>query len=124
MGFVAVLGLAIRNTILLVGRYQYLEHHEGEKFGAVLVARGTEERSAAILMSATWTALAMLPFALFGNIAGLEIAHPLAVVVLGGLVTTTVVSLLGVPAMYVLCGTAVSEPDVELADEMPASAAA
>ena len=75
-------------------------------------------------MSAISTALAMLPFALLGNIAGLGIAHPLAVVVLGGLVTSTLVSLLGVPAMYAVCGAAVSEPDVELADEMTASAAA
>ncbi len=67
------------------------------------------------------TALALLPFALFGNIAGLEIAHPMAIVVLGGLVTTTLFSLVGVPAMYAVWG-ADSEPDLELADEMASAA--
>ena len=124
VGVIAVLGVAVRNTLLLVRRYQQLEDHPGQESNAALIARGTEEQSGSILMSAICTAMAMLPFALLGNIAGLEIAQPLAVVVLGGLVTSTLVTLLGVPAMYAVCGAAVSDADVELADEMPASAAA
>jgi Cu/Ag efflux pump CusA len=124
VGVIAVLGLAVRNTLLLVRRYQQLDNQAAKESGAALIARGTEERSASILMSAICTALAMLPLVLVGNVAGLEIAHPLAVVVLGGLVTSTLVTLLGVPAMYAVCGAAVSDADVELADEMPASAAA
>jgi len=63
-------------------------------------------------MTAVTTALAFLPLALFGDIAGLEIMHPMAVVILGGLVTTTLLSLVGVPAMYLLFG-AVREPELE-----------
>ena len=72
-------------------------------------------------MGAVTIALAFAPFALFGNIAGIEIAYPMASVVLGGLVTTTLVSLVGVPAMCVVCGTAVAEPDMELVEEVPAT---
>jgi Cu/Ag efflux pump CusA len=113
--------MAVRNTALLVSRYRHLEQQDGEAFGAALVQHGTQERSAPILMSAITTALAFLPFALFGNIAGLEIAHPMAIVVLGGLVTTTLVSLVGVPAMCVVCGAATAEPDMELVEDVPAT---
>jgi Cu/Ag efflux pump CusA len=117
-GFVVLMGIAVRNITLLVSRYRQLEC-EGESFGAALVERGTADQSGAILTSAALTALAWLPFAVFGSIAGLEIAHPMAVVVLGGLVTTTLVSLVGVPAMNVVCGTAKAEPDLELVEELP-----
>ena len=123
VGFIVVLGLALRNTMLLVSRYRQLEC-EGQSFGASLVERGTEDRSAPILTSAVTIGLVWLPFALFGNIAGLEIAHPMAIVVLGGLVTTTLVSLAGVPAMSVVCGSAKAEPDMVLVEELPDSAAA
>ena len=123
VGFIVVLGIALRNTMLLVSRYRQLEC-EGQSFGASLVDRGTEDRSAPILTSAVTIALVWLPFALFGNIAGLEIAHPMAIVVLGGLVTTTLVSLVGVPAMSVVCGSAKAEPDMVLVEELPDSAAA
>jgi Cu/Ag efflux pump CusA len=122
-GFVAVLGIAVRNTILLVSRYRQLEC-EGEAFGAALVERGTQERAAPILTSATTIALVWLPFAVFGNIAGLEIAHPMAIVVLGGLITTTLVSLVGVPAMSLVCGSAKAEPDMVMVEELPDSVVA
>jgi len=111
-GFVAVLGIAIRNAATLVWRYQRLEQHDGATFGPELVGRGTREQSALILMTAVTTALAFLPMALFGDIAGLEIMRPMAVVILGGLVTTTLLGLVGVPAMYLLFG-AVREPELE-----------
>ena len=110
-GFVAVLGIVVRNSIMLISRYRNLER-EGENFGAELVQRGTRERSAPILMTAVTTALAFLPLALFGNIAGLEIVRPMAMVILGGLVTTTLFTLVGIPAMYVLFGAA-REPELE-----------
>jgi Cu/Ag efflux pump CusA len=111
-GLVAVLGIAVRNGMMLVSRYRYLEQHDGEGFSAELVQRGTSERSAPILITAITTGLALLPLALFGNIAGLEILHPMAIVVLGGLVTTTFLALAGVPAIYLLFG-AVREPELE-----------
>jgi len=111
-GFVALLGIAVRNGVTLVNRYRHLEQHDGEVFGAELVRRGTRDQSAPILMTAVTTALAFLPLAVFGDIAGLEIMRPMAVVILGGLVTTTLFSLVGVPAMYVLFG-ATREPELE-----------
>jgi len=112
VGFFAVFGMAVRNCLTLVGRYQHLER-EGEEFGAELVRRATHEQSGPILLTAVATALVFLPVAFAGNIAGLEIAQPIAVVVLGGLITATIFSLAAVPAMYLLFG-AKRESDLEL----------
>ena len=117
VGFVAVFGIAVRNGMMLINHYQHLEQHDGETFGAGLVQRGTQERSAPILMTAVTTTAALLPLALFGNIAGLEILHPMAIVILGGLVTTTLFSLVGVPAMYVLFG-ATHEAELDLEERV------
>lgn len=112
VGFFAVFGIAVRNTTTLINRYRRLEN-EGEEFGAESVRRGTMELAAPILMTAIATALVFLPLAFAGNIAGLEIVQPLAVVVLGGLITATIFSLAGVPAMYLLFGSK-REPDLDL----------
>jgi Cu/Ag efflux pump CusA len=103
IGFIAVLGIAVRNGMTLVGRYQHFEK-QGESFGAEMVQRGTKELSAHILMTAITTALALLPLAFAGNVAGLEIMQPMAIVVLGGLITATIFTLAGVPAIYMLFG--------------------
>lgn len=119
IGFVAVLAIAVRNCISLVGRYRSLEHDEDMSFSADLVRHGTNERSGPVLMTAATTALVFLPLALFGNVAGLEIVQPMAIVVLGGLVTTTLFTLAGVPAIYMLFG---GKPEPEL--ELPVGVAA
>lgn len=100
IGFVTVLGIAARNGIMLVSHYRHLEEVEGEKFGEELVLRGSEERLAPILMTALATGLALLPIVISGNKAGHEIEHPLAVVILGGLVTSTLLNLFLMPALY------------------------
>src|SRR5207237_994218 len=79
---------------------QHLEREEGEPFGLGLVVRGAKERLSPILMTAGATGLAILPLVIFGNIPGHEIEHPMAVVILGGLVTSTLVNLFVVPALY------------------------
>lgn len=79
-------------------------------FGRALVLRGAEERLAPFLMTALATALALVPIALGGTRAGYEIEHPLAVVILGGLVTSTVLNLFVVPALYLRCGRGVRGP--------------
>jgi CzcA family heavy metal efflux pump len=114
MGFVAILGIAVRNSITLIGHYRQLES-EGEDFGAALVRGATQERAAPILMTALITGLVFLPFALAGSIPGLEFASPMALVVLGGLLTTTPLALFGVPALYLLFG-ATREADLGLED--------
>ena len=85
---------------MLVSHYRHLEQSEGMPFGRELVVRGSEERLAPILMTALATGLALVPIVLGGSRAGYEIEHPLAVVILGGLVTSTLLNLFIVPALY------------------------
>jgi len=112
VGFIAVLVIAVRNAIMLISRYRNFEGR-GEAFGAGMVQRCTRDESAPILMTAIATALAFLPMAFFGNNAGLEIVHPMAIIVLGGLLTSTLYTLAGVPAIYLLFG-AKREPELDL----------
>jgi len=104
VGFVLVLGIAIRNGVTLVGHYQHLEQDEGEAAGPGLVMRGALERLSPILTTAVAMALALVPVLFLGNVPGLEILHPMAVVVLGGLVTATLLNLFVAPALYLRFG--------------------
>jgi len=104
-GFFAVLGIAARNGILLVSRYRQLERDEGEPFGPGLVLRGARERLVPILAAALAAALALVPLVVLGDDPGREIVRPMAVVVLGGLVTSTLLSLFVVPTLYLRLGS-------------------
>jgi Cu/Ag efflux pump CusA len=104
VGLVTVIGIAARNGIMLVSHYRHLELKEGMTFGRELVLRGSEERVSPILMTAFATGLALVPIVIGGDAAGYEIEHPLAVVILGGLVTSTLMNLLIVPALYLKYG--------------------
>ncbi len=100
VGFVTVLGVAARNGIMLLSHYQHLESVEGEAFGPALIIRGAEERLAPILMTALCAGLGLVPLVLAGNKPGHEIEYPMAAVILGGLITSTVLNLVLVPALY------------------------
>ncbi len=100
VGLVTVLGIAARNGILLISHYRHLEREEGEPFGRELLLRGAEERLAPILMTALCAGLALLPLALSGNQPGQELEHPMAIVILGGLVSSTALNLLLLPSLY------------------------
>jgi CzcA family heavy metal efflux pump len=104
VGFVTVLGIAARNGIMLMSHYQHLEDEEGMTFGPELVLRGSVERLAPILMTVLTTSLALIPLVIAGERPGHEIEHPMAVVILGGLVTSTVLNLVFVPALYLAFG--------------------
>jgi Cu/Ag efflux pump CusA len=104
VGFFTVFGIAARNGILLISHCQHLEQHEGETFGPALVVRGARERLAPILMTSLATGLALVPLLFNGGQPGHEIEHPLAVVILGGLVTSTLLTLLVVPSLYLRFG--------------------
>jgi Cu/Ag efflux pump CusA len=110
VGFLAVLGIAARNGILMINRFQYIEHREGTAFGKELVLRGARERLGPTLMTATTTGLAVLPFVILGKVAGYEMQHPLAVVILGGIVTSTLLNLFVLPALYLRFGAG-TEPE-------------
>ncbi|QIF03823.1 efflux RND transporter permease subunit [Roseimicrobium sp. ORNL1] len=100
VGFVTVLGIAARNGIMLLSHYQHLMEKEGMAFGPELIIRGARERLSPILMTAACAGLALVPLAWKGNVPGHEIEHPMAVVILGGLVTSTLLNLLLLPALF------------------------
>ena len=99
VGFVALFGMAARNTILLVSHYDHLVAEEHEPWTLATSMRGAEERLTPVLLTALLTALALLPVALQLHQPGHEIEGPMAVVILGGLVSSTLVSLLLIPPL-------------------------
>ncbi|HKZ54172.1 MAG TPA: efflux RND transporter permease subunit [Anaerolineales bacterium] len=103
-GLLAVLGIAARNGIVMTSHFQHLELREGETFGPELVLRGAHERLAPMVLTALATALALLPLVLFGDIPGHEVVRPMAIVILGGLVTSTSLSLFVAPSLYLRFG--------------------
>src|SRR5204863_9636839 len=87
-----------------LSHFQHLERVEGEPFGPGLVLRGAAERLSPILMTALATALALAPLVVYGNRPGQEIENPMAIVILGGLATSTLLNLFVLPAMYLWVG--------------------
>lgn len=85
IGFVAVFGIAVRNGILLISHYRHLQRENGAAVGRELILQGAAERLAPILMTASSTALALLPLIVRGNLPGHEIEYPMAIVIVGGL---------------------------------------
>jgi Cu/Ag efflux pump CusA len=104
VGFFTVLGIAARNGILLISHFRHLEQAEGVPFGPELVIRGAGERLSPILMTALATALALAPLVLYGNRPGQEIEYPMAIVILGGLATSTLLNLFVLPVLYLSIG--------------------
>jgi CzcA family heavy metal efflux pump len=104
VGFLTVLGLSARGGIMLFSHFQHLEHCEGQAFGLELIVRGARERLAPIVTTALTTGLVLLPFVVAGSAAGYEIEHPMAVVILGGLITATWINLFVLPALYLQFG--------------------
>ncbi|MGH8580960.1 MAG: efflux RND transporter permease subunit [Gammaproteobacteria bacterium] len=111
-GFLTLLGIGVRNVIAMASHFQHLERHEGETFGSQLVLRGARERFGPIVMTALATGLALVPFVIAGDVPGHEIARPMAVVILGGLVTSTLLTLFVVPSLYLRFGAS-REPELE-----------
>lgn len=100
VGFVTVLGIVGRNGVMLISHYRNLETEEKVPFSEELIVRGAMERLSPILMTALTTALALVPIAIGGQKPGQEIEHPMAIVIMGGLVTSTLLNLLIMPALY------------------------
>lgn len=120
IGFLTVLGIAARNGIIMINHFQYLERHEGEAFGMNLVLRGASERLRPILMTTGAAGLAILPLVIFGDLPGHEIEYPMAVVILGGLVTSTLLNLFILPAFYLRFGRGTGLSTDRLAVPAPA----
>jgi Cu/Ag efflux pump CusA len=105
VGIITILGLSARNGIMLIEHYRHLEEKEGETFGLGLIMRGASERLSPILMTILCAALALLPLIIPGRIPGHEIEHPMAVAILGGVVTSSLLSLFVMPLLYLRFGS-------------------
>ncbi|MBC2605112.1 efflux RND transporter permease subunit [Pelagicoccus albus] len=100
VGFIAVAGIAARNNIMLISHYLRLMRFEGEPFGRAMVVRGTLERLVPILMTAISAGLALIPLVIAAEEPGKEILSPVAVVIIGGLVSSTLLGLGVTPALF------------------------
>ena len=104
IGFVTLFGITLRNSIMLVSHYEHLVNHEDMAWGAETANRGAGERLVPILMTALVTALGLLPLALYSGEPGNEIEGPMAIVILGGLITSTALNLLILPTLALRFG--------------------
>jgi Cu/Ag efflux pump CusA len=104
VGFVTLFGIATRNAIMLVSHYDHLVTIEGATWGRATAIRGALERLGPILMTALVTALALVPLAVGSGDPGREIEGPMAIVILGGLLTSTILSLFVLPTLALRWG--------------------
>ena len=104
IGFITLAGISTRNGILKISHYINLVAHEGETFGKKMIIRGSLERLTPVLMTALVAAFALIPLMLAGGDPGKEILHPVAVVIFGGLVSSTLLDTLLTPLMFYLWG--------------------
>ncbi len=100
VGFIAVAGIAARNSIMLISHYLHVMQHEGEEFTREMIERATLERLVPVLMTALSAGIALIPLALAGETPGKEILNPVAIIIIGGLVSSTLLGLMVTPAMF------------------------
>ncbi|MBL9116409.1 MAG: efflux RND transporter permease subunit [Verrucomicrobiaceae bacterium] len=112
VGFIAVGGVAARNGIMMISHYLHLMEHEGEKFTRQMIVRGTLERLVPVLMTALSAGIALIPLLLAAHEPGKEILYPVAVVIVGGLVSSTFLDLMVTPAVFYLFGRKAAESAV------------
>jgi CzcA family heavy metal efflux pump len=113
VGFIAVAGVAARNSIMLISHYLHLMQVEGEPFSKAMVIRGTKERLVPVLMTALAAGIGLIPLVLSGDQPGKEILHPVAVVIVGGLVTSTLLGLGVTPTVFFTFGRRAAERALE-----------
>jgi Cu(I)/Ag(I) efflux system membrane protein CusA/SilA len=109
IAFITLCGIASRNGILMVSHYLHLMQEEGETFSKEMILRGTLERLVPVLMTASTAALALIPLLMAAGEPGKEILHPVAVVIVGGLVSSTFLDLIVTPTAFYLFGKKASE---------------
>ncbi len=112
VGLIAVGGVAARNGIMMISHYLHLMRHEGEGFTRAMIVRGTLERLVPVLMTALSAGIALVPLLLAANEPGKEMLHPVAVVIVGGLISSTLLDLMVTPAVFSLFGRKAAESAV------------
>jgi CzcA family heavy metal efflux pump len=113
VGFIAVGGVAARNGIMMLSHYLHLMKHEGEEFTREMVERGTLERMVPVLMTALAAGIALIPLVLAGDQPGKEILHPVAVVIVGGLISSTLLEFLVRPLIFFHLGRKAAAQAIE-----------
>ena len=117
-GLLALFALAVRSGVVVIRRLERLASEDGQAFGAGLVERGARERLGPVLTTTCAVAVLALPYAVLGSRPGLEVVHPMAVVLLGGLVTSTFLTLFALPALYLRFGRGAGGPPAGDEDEL------
>ena len=109
VGFITLCGVASRNSIMMISHYLHLMKHEGEAFTKEMIIRGSQERLVPVMMTACVTTLALLPLVFAKGQPGSEILHPVAVVIVGGLLSSTILDIIVTPALFFKFGRSAAE---------------
>ncbi len=104
VGFITLTGIASRNGIMMISHYIHLVQHEGETFGDKMIIRGSLERLVPVLMTALVAALALIPLTMDATAPGKEILYPVATVILGGLISSTLLDMIVTPVVFKMFG--------------------
>jgi HME family heavy-metal exporter len=119
VGFITLAGIATRNGILKISHYINLCRFEGESFGQKMIVRGSLERLTPVLMTALVAAFALTPLLLAADAPGKEILHPVATVIFGGLISSTLLDTLLTPVLFWLFGEKATKRLTQAEEERP-----
>lgn len=119
VGFIAVGGVAARNGIMMISHYLHLMRHEGEGFTRAMIVRGTKERLVPVMMTALAAGIGLIPLVLAADEPGKEILHPVAVVIVGGLISSTLLDMAVTPAMFWLFGRKAAARSLQRGGDAP-----